>query len=584
MSRLLDTSGNQEEAARSALHDSPQLLTELDPWARSFFRNLADTLSLREPEPLPTDTTPGAYWPDVFVRRGLPWTGFAQSALYHSLTVALVFAVTQAWQHRIQPMPVQTLAHESITYVPMSDYLPPLQSGARPSRARKGQPEHAKQRIISVPPEPDNRTQTIVTPPDIKLKQEVPLPNIVAWTPMPTAPIAAGASRSLTLPTVPVVAPPPELGQLQRNRANLGASVVAPTPDVAGARSERAIAGLQASVVAPAPSVGTSVDRRLSDINIGHSAVVAPTPQLPMDAQRVSQGRTSLTGGGAGGGQPQVVPPPPSADVAGGTHGSGRLVALGIHPVEIKGPIQPPAGNRRGEFAATPEGKPGAPGTPDIVDGSDHGSGAGGGAKGTSGLPPGLSVSPPPPGATSAAVTGKGPDTAPSRSTVNPALLASVTPPRISAPPAKAPEPVASERVTETDRRVFGGRKVYSMRSNMPNLNSAGGSWVIRYAELQQSNQKGDLTAPVPVRQIDPGYPMELMRQNVEGTVTLRAVIHSDGKVGNIVVVNSSDERLEALATTALSRWQFEPATRDGVPVDLDALVLIPFKARKNAF
>jgi len=30
----------------------------------------------------------------------------------------------------------------------------------------------------------------------------------------------------------------------------------------------------------------------------------------------------------------------------------------------------------------------------------------------------------------------------------------------------------------------------------------------------------------------------------------------------------------------ALSQWKFEPATRDGAPVDIEAVVYIPFRYR----
>jgi len=55
-------------------------------------------------------------------------------------------------------------------------------------KSRKGAPKLAKQEILSVPPEPDNNHQTIITPPKVKLTHDVPLPNIVAWTPVPRGP------------------------------------------------------------------------------------------------------------------------------------------------------------------------------------------------------------------------------------------------------------------------------------------------------------------------------------------------------------------------------------------------------------
>lgn len=115
---------------------------------------------------------------------------------------------------------------------------------------------------------------------------------------------------------------------------------------------------------------------------------------------------------------------------------------------------------------------------------------------------------------------------------------------------------------------------------NMPNLNSGGGSWVIRFAELKESvaAAQGNLIAPEPTNKVDPGYPLELMRQNVKGTVTLYAVIHSDGSVGDVRVLNSPDDRLDPFARAALARWHFRPAMKNGAPVALEAVIQIPFR------
>jgi len=81
---------------------------------------------------------------------------------------------------------------------------------------------------------------------------------------------------------------------------------------------------------------------------------------------------------------------------------------------------------------------------------------------------------------------------------------------------------------------------------------------------------------------VDPAYPLELMRRNVEGTVALYAVIHSDGSVSNVRVLRGVDDRLDGYAMAALSRWRFHPATKNGNPVALEAVVMIPFKAFKK--
>jgi len=108
----------------------------------------------------------------------------------------------------------------------------------------------------------------------------------------------------------------------------------------------------------------------------------------------------------------------------------------------------------------------------------------------------------------------------------------------------------------------------------------------MRFAELDINHEKGDLLAPIADHMVDPAYPMQLMRENVAGTVTLRAIIRADGTVGDIKVVNGADARLDQYASEALARWHFRPATKNDANVDVEAIVMIPFKPipKKSAF
>ena len=56
------------------------------------------------------------------------------------------------------------------------------------------------------------------------------------------------------------------------------------------------------------------------------------------------------------------------------------------------------------------------------------------------------------------------------------------------------------------------------------------------------------------------------------------AVIHADGSVGNVRVLQGVDQRLDQFASDAVSQWKFDPAPKNGVPVDVEATFQIPFK------
>jgi len=146
-------------------------------------------------------------------------------------------------------------------------------------------------------------------------------------------------------------------------------------------------------------------------------------------------------------------------------------------------------------------------------------------------------------------------------------------------------QPDSAAKLSDAERAVFGNRRFYSVTLNMPNLNSAGGSWIIRFAEFKPDSgtrdanaPADDLSQPMATRKVDPAYPMQLMKENVHGTVIVYAVIRADGTVGNVRVLRGVDERLDRFATDAVSQWKFEPATRNGAPVDVEATFQIPFR------
>ena len=538
----------------------PRFLPESDPWHRVFGRNLADLLPWRRPKPLELTSAPAAFWPDVFVSTRVSWGSLRQSVLYHAFVVTAIWGLWQTYWARPRVVIEPVTRNTTLTYYQVSEYLPPLLTPGTPAKVEvHGQPVYSPQAIISLPENPDNARQTVVNPAAPKLiPHAVKLPNLVVATPAPEPPVA-GATRSasqLTLPWLGAAAvPPPEENTSRRvadlNMPGRAPSVVEPPPDPAAAH------------------------RQLADINIAHAEPQVAEPKLPAPEQRAAAGSNQ---------EVRAVPPPPPVSVGGsGVQSSGQLLALGLDPVPAVGAIEVPAGNRRGTFAATPEGKPGASGTPDVsASAAGTAKGTGGTGAGSAGVPAGIYVGPAPSNSPTAAIAGKPPSTfAEARRNV---IIAAARPaPDIphetpGAGLARTPDPGSVEQ------EVFGPRKYYSMVLNMPNLNSAGGSWIVRFAALKQISDQSELTAPVVLHKVDPAYPSSLIRSNVEGTVTLYAIIRADGSVGGVKVLNGVDDTLDENARVALSHWQFRPATRHGEPVDLEAVIKIPFAARKAPF
>ena len=582
---------------------APELILQIapEPRLRVFLQNLRDLFRPSEPAPSGIDSAPAAFWSDVFVDRALPWRRFLQSGFYHILALALIWAGSRFLALHPPPETRPAFTHAEVVYYSPSEYLPPLDTRRpRSTHARKADPEYSAQPIISVPREADNHSQTIVTPPKIQLQRDVAEPNVVALLEkMPGDP---------RMPIRPAPAVP--ASEISRLAPRIDHSVIAPPPGLQAASQKTRQRAPQPAVIAPPPAMEAESTRRLGDLNVGHSPVIAPAPQLSLDEQRAAPGRTSNTLRSLQASSPQVIAPPPSLATTAHSHSGGNItdrgmldrgmIALNLHPA-VGAPPDPPAGNRRGNFAATPEGHRGASGAPgtSVASGKTDGSTT---SKNSGNLPSGLYVGK----ASNPTSPVAGDPAAPKNSgaySVNPNLIAGMRaprlPPRTSQP---AVESNAQSKLSSEEQAVFGDRHFYSLSLNMPNLNSAGGSWIIRFAALKPDSAAGppsaratagdpsdgtsdgpsaDLSAPVATRKVDPAYPLELMRQNVAGTVILYAIIHADGTVGKVRVLRSVDDRLDKFATEAIAKWQFQPATKNGAPVDVEATFWIPFRPAK---
>ncbi|MCU1310109.1 MAG: TonB-like protein [Candidatus Angelobacter sp.] len=500
----------------------------------------------------------------------MPWRNFGQSGFLHAAVIVFIIATGRFWFARPQLVVEDPYQHTTLSYYKVDDLLPAIDTApapaVKPKIARplgsKAQPEYSRQEIISVPAAADNSTQTIINPPhpDI-LRKDVPLPNIMVAAPAPAPPTISLAKSQITLPTLAIapIQPAADLRDLKRNSR---------VPDVA------------TPIVAQPAVEADAIKRKLNEIDIAHSQVnpVVEAPKLALPEQTAAKAAPA---------EPEAPPPPaPSVQsLSGGPKAAGQLIALNVRPAAPAAEIKVPDASRAGIFAATPAGKVGAAGTPDIP-GADSAGVSSDSAKAT-GAPIAITIGGPrlKPG-TTAVVAGPAvlpPKTQPAEdkkrlvAAASPVSLADIT--RRQTPPYSPP---SEERKPED--KIFGGKKYYSMSLNMPNLTSAGGSWIIRFAELNQTPQPGELSTPVATSKVDPAYPADLINDHVEGTVILYAIIHADGTVGEVRVLQGFHEKLDENARIALTRWHFRPAMKNGLPVDLEAVVQIPFKSRRAGF
>jgi TonB family protein len=115
----------------------------------------------------------------------------------------------------------------------------------------------------------------------------------------------------------------------------------------------------------------------------------------------------------------------------------------------------------------------------------------------------------------------------------------------------------------------------------MPNVTSYSGSWLVWFAEREPEPgsgvPQGVVHAPVPTKKVDPKYVAEAAQERIEGAIRLFAVIRKDGHVDSVSVIRKLDPRLDMSAEEALAKWVFEPARRNGVAIDVEAVFEIPF-------
>jgi TonB family protein len=149
--------------------------------------------------------------------------------------------------------------------------------------------------------------------------------------------------------------------------------------------------------------------------------------------------------------------------------------------------------------------------------------------------------------------------------------------------PPEAPNSGAVKVSSAPDRR-FDGRDVYMMAIQMPNLTSYSGSWLMWYSD-RTAREVGlaPVAPPVAHRKVDPKYIAAAAADHIEGKVQLACVIGKDGRVSTVELVRGLDDRLNQSAEEALAKWEFNPATRHGEPVEVEVLVEIPFRLAPHA-
>jgi TonB family protein len=497
----------------------------------------------------------GDYFRDCWVERRIPKRAVLAAALWHIVFLISPFSLlptivrhnsafdnTQlTWSGPVEDFPaleIHVARPKTITHGDPTKSLPPRGADAF----------HPRQHITTDPVHPNHPRQTLLNPvaPQLAPKILPDMPNIVQWqaTPAPARPRIQISEDTLR--------------NLHPHQRRMATSPIAPPPDVPLLEQKPA-----ELTIAVSPSAPT---RPKLELNSGAAPRIAPRAQT---------------------GDALPAPELGTAQAAAANESPASLVALSAAPAAPKPDVQPPLGNLAARISISPEGtRPGGPDGSPKESADATGTNATASSKGGGKSLVGVSISGgnPQPKTTVSGLEGSKLSSGSSRSlTVRPESSAKAE----DAPERTAPPNFAALAPGAKPEQIFAAKRVYTLAVNTANLNSATGSWIMNFSELSASQDglrtsSSELTGLTLIRKVDPKYPPELIEQNVQGEVILYAVIRADGSVDSIQLVRGIDPQLDANAKSALSQWKFRPALKAGVPVDLEAIVYIPFKIRDD--
>ena len=522
----------------------------------SFHQGIGSSLAvLLRKSPVPKNFSIEGFFKYCWIESKLPRRALIAAALWHIVFFVLPYPELPARAHR-NP----SFDNVELSWSGPIDDLPLLElKAAKPEPSPRGEPEkplppegadafHPRQHITTDPVHPTHPRQTLINSaaPPAPPKILPNLPNMVEIQEMP------GPAR----PRLEISKE--ALDQLHPKQRRVAAVTDAPPPDVP-----------------------------VFDEKLGAMAMIA-TPNGPKRPNlELNGGAAPLIARKAQEGDAGPAPDVGAADLAGANGNPSTLIALSAAPAP-PAPVAPPEGNLAARVSISPEGKkPGVPGgSPKATPAAGGGAlpSTGGTSAGNSASNSGIDVS----------IRGGNPP-------ANKGMSGLGDPAKISAPTPHTlmtrPEPHADSEPARTGppnfaalppgakpELIFASKRIYKMQIDMPNLNSATGSWILSFTELLADSggprvASSDLSGPSPLRKVDPKYPPTLINEHVEGEVVLYAVIRRDGSVDSIQLVRGLDEQLDKNAMNALSQWKFRPATRQGEPVELEAIVHIPFHA-----
>jgi Gram-negative bacterial TonB protein C-terminal len=449
--------------------------------------------------------------------------------LFHAVGVAFLLTATLVF-----PPQAPVLQHYQVRMLPKAQQnnviwydfrasvpeISPTQAFG-PSKEPQGEKNLPRPTVIAHSPEASSNKQFIWQPDRPQpIPSDVPVPNVVAL--QPPAP----------KPPLKQFTPPPKYLSPAKPPAS---ALVEPAPTLEAPKLPMNVSTLALELANHDPSA------------------------LPSRPRFVPPSRTTRASGDA---SPQKLLEVPTSGVASSGTGDGlKAVIVGLDPA----PGPSPPGSRPGQFSRAPaEGPPssgeskssGAPAVPGLM------------AHGASGT----SVSEPTPTSTNIPP--------PERHLLKDLILPAIN--RTMSVPLRP----SSRIIPASVEARFTGRDVFTLVIPGPNLPDYNGDWILWFSERHPPDEhSARILAPIPVRKYfltGPGVASSASLEN--GTVQLASVIDRNGHVSSARILRggTTGEAFRLKAIEELGTWEFQPALRNGDPIEVDMVLEISFRFRPD--
>ncbi|HXY04148.1 MAG TPA: energy transducer TonB, partial [Terriglobales bacterium] len=96
-------------------------------------------------------------------------------------------------------------------------------------------------------------------------------------------------------------------------------------------------------------------------------------------------------------------------------------------------------------------------------------------------------------------------------------------------------------------------------------------------ADVSQLRLPSDVAEHYLVTRVEPEYPEQARKDQVQGSVLLDALVGKDGAVQKVTPVSGNPELVQA-ATQAIQQWRFRPYLNNGQPQEFTTQVNVVFR------